>query len=133
MIIVIICPILVSKFGVWLRSTSFDELPELFNILLGQMSFVGPRPLLTEYLQYYSAEQARRHLVLPGLTGLAQVSGRNELSWEEKFIFDVWYVDNQSLLLDLRIFLLTFLKVLRRDGISAIGHSTTTPFRGSTE
>ena len=96
------------------------------------MSFVGPRPLLTEYLQYYSAEQARRHLVLPGLTGLAQVSGRNELSWEEKFIFDVRYVDNQSSS-DLRIFLLTFLKVLRRDGISAIGHSTTTPFRGSIE
>lgn len=120
-----------TPFGQWLRSSSLDELPELFNILRGEMVFVGPRPLLMEYLPLYSPEQARRHLVRPGLTGWAQVQGRNALSWQEKFRLDVWYVDHRSLALDLRILCLTVLTVIRRDGISAVGEATMTPFSGS--
>ena len=120
-----------TPFGQWLRSSSLDELPELFNILRGDMVFVGPRPLLMEYLPLYSQEQARRHLVRPGLTGWAQVQGRNSLSWEDRFRLDVWYVNNRSLALDLRILWLTILTVIRRDGVSAVGEATMTPFRGS--
>ena len=120
-----------TSFGQWLRRSSLDELPELFNILRGDMVFVGPRPLLMEYLSLYSHEQARRHLVRPGLTGWAQVQGRNSLSWEDKFRLDVWYVDNRSLALDLWIVWLTIVTVIRRDGINAVGEATMTPFRGS--
>lgn len=120
-----------TPFGRWLRSTSLDELPELWNVLKGDMSLVGPRPLLVEYLPLYSEEQARRHEVLPGITGWAQVNGRNSLSWEQRFIQDVWYVDHRSVLLDMRILLLTIFKVLRRDGISAPGETTMPPFRGN--
>ena len=120
-----------TRFGRFLRMTSIDELPELVNILRGEMSFVGPRPLLIQYLPLYSAEQARRHDVKPGLTGWAQINGRNTLSWEEKFQLDVRYVDNQSFWLDLRILLITLLKVISREGISSVGEATTTPFRGS--
>lgn len=118
--------------GRFLRSTSLDELPELLNVLRGDMSLVGPRPLLMHYLDRYSAEQARRHEVRPGITGWAQVNGRNALSWQEKFELDVWYVDNQSLWLDLRILSLTALKVLQRDGISQAGEATMTEFVGNT-
>lgn len=118
-------------FGRWLRSTSLDELPSLLNVLRGQMSLVGPRPLLVEYLPLYSPRQARRHEVLPGLTGLAQVNGRNTQSWEQRFEHDVWYVEHRSFALDLRILALTATKVLRREGISAAGHATMEPFRGS--
>jgi len=121
----------ITPFGSWLRSTSIDELPALFNILLGVMSFIGPRPLLMSYLPLYSPEQARRHDVMPGFSGLAQINGRNLLSWEEKFRLDVVYVDRQSLLLDLRIFLITIWKVLRREGISAAGEVTMAPFTGT--
>jgi len=117
-------------FGQLLRSTSLDELPELLNVLKGDMSLVGPRPLLKEYLPLYSKEQARRHEMRPGLTGWAQVNGRNALSWEDKFKLDVWYVDNQSLWLDLKIILLTLWKVVRREGISASGEATMLPFKG---
>ena len=120
-----------TSFGQWLRRSSLDELPELFNILRGDMVFVGPRPLLMEYLPLYSHEQARRHLVRPGLTGWAQVQGRNSLSWEDKFRLDVWYVDNRSLVLDLWIVWLTIVTVIRRDGINAAGEATMTPFTGS--
>ena len=120
-----------GKFGRFLRTTSLDELPELLNIIKGEMSLVGPRPLLLEYLPLYSKEQARRHDVRPGLTGWAQVNGRNALSWEDKFALDVWYVDNQSLWLDLKILLMTILKVVKRDGVSQSGHATMEPFRGS--
>ena len=120
-----------TSFGQWLRRSSLDELPELFNILRGDMVFVGPRPLLMEYLPLYSREQARRHLVRPGLTGWAQVQGRNSLSWEDKFRLDVWYVDNRSLVLDLWIVWLTIVTVIRRDGINAAGEATMTPFTGS--
>jgi len=120
-----------TSFGQWLRRSSLDELPELFNILRGDMVFVGPRPLLMEYLPLYSHEQARRHLVRPGLTGWAQVQGRNSLSWEDKFRLDVWYVDNRSLALDLWIVWLTIVTVIRRDGINAAGEATMTPFTGS--
>ncbi len=113
-----------TRLGRWLRSTSLDELPELFNVLKGEMSLVGPRPLLMEYLDRYTPEQARRHEVKPGITGWAQVNGRNAISWEEKFRLDVWYVDNWSLWLDLKIILLTAWKVLKREGISASGHAT---------
>lgn len=119
--------------GRFLRSTSLDELPELWNILKGEMSFVGPRPLLMEYLPLYSAEQARRHEVRPGLTGHAQVRGRNALSWPEKFALDVWYVDNRSFLLDLRIIAETFVKVVRREDISAEGNATMPAFKGDSE
>ncbi|GAA0864115.1 sugar transferase [Sphingopyxis soli] len=120
-----------TPLGQWLRATSLDELPELWNVLTGEMSLVGPRPLLMQYLPLYSPEQARRHLVRPGVTGWAQVNGRNALSWEEKFALDVWYVDNRSFGLDLRILALTALKVVRRDGISAAGDATMPAFTGS--
>lgn len=120
-----------TKFGAFLRSTSLDELPGLFNVLKGDMSLVGPRPLLVQYLPLYSPEQARRHNVRPGITGWAQVNGRNAISWEDKFKLDVWYVDNQSLLLDFKILLLTVKKVFVREGISADGHVTIEPFKGS--
>lgn len=120
-----------TSFGTFLRSTSLDELPGLFNVLKGDMSLVGPRPLLVQYLPLYSTEQARRHNVRPGITGWAQVNGRNAISWDEKFKFDVWYVDNQSFLLDMKILLLTVKKVFVREGISADGHVTIEPFKGS--
>ena len=120
-----------TRFGRFLRSTSLDELPELWNVLKGEMSLVGPRPLLMEYLPLYSAEQARRHEVRPGLTGWAQVNGRNALDWEDRFRLDVWYVDNQTMSLDLRILWLTLRKVFAREGISAAGEATMTRFTGS--
>jgi lipopolysaccharide/colanic/teichoic acid biosynthesis glycosyltransferase len=120
-----------TPFGSWLRSTSIDELPALLNILRGEMSFIGPRPLLIQYLPLYSPEQARRHDVKPGFSGWAQINGRNAISWEEKFRLDVWYVDHQSFWLDLRIFLLTIWKVIRREGISAAGEATMAPFTGT--
>lgn len=119
-----------TPLGRLLRRTSLDELPELWNVLRGDMSLVGPRPLLLEYLPRYSADQARRHEVLPGLTGLVQVTGRNALTWEEKFDRDVWYVDHLSLALDLRILLLTPFAVVRREGVSARGHATMPIFEG---
>ena len=120
-----------TKFGTFLRSTSLDELPGLFNVLKGDMSLVGPRPLLVQYLPLYSTEQARRHNVRPGITGWAQVNGRNAISWDEKFKLDVWYVNNQGFLLDIKILLLTVKKVFVREGISADGHVTIEPFKGS--
>lgn len=120
-----------TPFGRFLRSASLDELPELWNILKGEMSFVGPRPLLMEYLPLYSEQQARRHEVLPGLTGWSQVNGRNALTWEEKFELDFWYVEHASFLLDLKIILLTILKVLRREGIAHEGDVAMPRFRGS--
>ena len=119
-----------TRLGKFLRATSLDELPELFNVLRGEMSLVGPRPLLVEYLERYSPEQARRHEVLPGITGWAQINGRNALTWEEKFRLDVWYVDHWSLWLDVKIIFLTLWKVIRRDGINAPGHATMEEFRG---
>mgnify|MGYP006305571845 CR=1 FL=1 len=121
----------ISSFGRFLRSTSLDELPELINVLKGEMSLVGPRPLLVEYLPLYSPEQARRHDVLPGITGWAQVHGRNTLTWEEKFRLDVWYVDHWSLWLDLKIIAMTVFKVLRREGISQPGQATAECFKGN--
>jgi len=120
-----------TPFGRWLRATSLDELPELWNVLKGDMSLVGPRPLLMEYLPLYTPEQARRHEVRPGITGWAQVNGRNAISWEDKFQLDVWYVDNRSLWLDIKILWLTVKKVLLRDGISAAGEATMPRFAGS--
>jgi lipopolysaccharide/colanic/teichoic acid biosynthesis glycosyltransferase len=120
-----------TPFGRWLRSTSLDELPELWNVLQGEMSLVGPRPLLVEYLPRYSRFQARRHEVKPGITGWAQINGRNAISWDEKFRLDVWYVDHQSLWLDMQILATTFAKVLRRDGISAQDAATMPLFQGS--
>ncbi|MBV4396115.1 sugar transferase [Advenella alkanexedens] len=120
-----------TLFGNFLRSTSLDELPELWNVLKGDMSLVGPRPLLMEYLPLYSKEQARRHEVRPGVTGWAQINGRNAISWEEKFKLDVWYVDNQSFWLDVKILFLTVKKVFIKDGISADGHVTMPPFEGT--
>ncbi|MCG7199125.1 sugar transferase [Marinobacter pelagius] len=122
-----------TRFGSFLRSTSLDELPELWNVLKGDMSLVGPRPLLMEYLPLYSKEQFRRHEVRPGVTGWAQVNGRNAISWEDKFRLDVWYVDNRSLWLDLKILFLTVSKVLVRDGISGEGEVTMSRFTGSEE
>lgn len=119
-----------TRFGRFLRSSSLDELPELWNVLRGEMSLVGPRPLLMEYLPLYSEEQARRHEVRPGVTGWAQVNGRNAISWEEKFALDVWYVDNRSFLLDLRILMLTLRKVFVRDGINQAGQATAEKFGG---
>ncbi len=119
-----------TPFGQFLRSTSLDELPGLISVLKGDMSLVGPRPLLLEYLPLYSPEQARRHNVRPGITGWAQVNGRNALSWDEKFELDVWYVDNQSLWLDIKILFLTVKKVLVREGITAEGEATMTKFTG---
>lgn len=120
-----------SNFGRIIRSTSLDELPSLWNLLKGEMSLVGPRPLLVEYVPLYSDEQARRHDVKPGVTGWAQVNGRNAISWEEKFKLDVWYVDNQSFWLDIKIILQTIKKVFLRDGISAEGEATMPKFTGS--
>lgn len=120
-----------TNFGRFLRSSSLDELPELLNILKGEMSVVGPRPLLMEYLPLYDVRQARRHEVRPGLTGWAQINGRNALSWEEKFELDVWYVENRSFWLDLKIIFLTIKKVLVREGISAAGEATMSKFTGS--
>jgi lipopolysaccharide/colanic/teichoic acid biosynthesis glycosyltransferase len=120
-----------SALGRFLRSSSLDELPELLNVMKGEMSLVGPRPLLMEYLSLYSSQQARRHEVCPGITGWAQVNGRNAISWEEKFAMDVWYVDNRSILLDIKIIWFTFYKVLKREGISAAGEATTSKFKGS--
>lgn len=120
-----------TPFGKWLRSTSLDELPSLLNVLKGDMSLVGPRPLLVEYLPLYSPIQARRHEVRPGITGWAQVNGRNALTWEKKFELDVWYVDNHSLWLDLKILLMTVKKVFLREGISAQGEATMPVFCGS--
>lgn len=121
----------VTPFGQWLRSTSLDELPSMLNLLRGDMSLVGPRPLLEEYLPLYSPEQARRHDVPPGLTGWTQVNGRNALSWDEKFRMDIWYVDHRSFWLDLRILALTALKVVRREGVQAEGSPSAPRFRGS--
>lgn len=117
--------------GQFLRATSLDELPELWNVLKGDMSLVGPRPLLMEYLPLYTKAQARRHEVRPGVTGWAQVNGRNGLSWDERFALDVWYVDNRSVWLDVKILFLTVWKVVRREGISQAGHATMEPFKGS--
>ena len=119
-----------APFSRFLRSTSLDELPELINVLRGEMSLVGPSPLLMEYLDRYTPEQMRRHDVLPGITGWAQVNGRNALTWEEKFAFDVWYVDHQSLWLDVKILVMTMWKVLIREGISQPGRETADKFRG---
>lgn len=121
-----------NSFGRALRNTSLDELPELWNVLKGDMSLVGPRPLLMEYLPLYSSEQYRRHEVRPGVTGWAQINGRNAISWEDKFKFDIWYVDNQSLWLDMKILLKTAKKVLVKDGITADGEATMSKFKGST-
>lgn len=122
-----------TAFGKLLRSTSLDELPALWNVLIGEMSLVGSRPLLIEYLPLYSEEQSRRHDVLPGITGWAQVNGRNAISWEDKFKLDVWYVDNQSFWLDIKILLLTVKKVFIREGISAEGEVTMHKFTGSSK
>jgi len=120
-----------TRLGAFLRRTSLDELPELWNVLRGDMSLVGPRPLLMEYLPLYTPEQARRHHVRPGITGWAQINGRNAISWEEKFRLDVWYVDHRSLSLDLRILLLTIRRVLSGHGINEPGQATVTFFRGT--
>ena len=123
----------ISTFGRFLRKLSLDELPELFNVLKGDMSLVGPRPLLMEYLDRYTREQARRHEVKPGITGWAQVNGRNAITWEEKFKYDVWYVDNWSLWLDLKILFLTAVKVLKGEGINQPGRATMEEFKGNRE
>lgn len=120
-----------TRLGRFLRSSSLDELPELFNILRGEMSLVGPRPLLMQYLDRYSPEQARRHDVLPGLTGWAQVNGRNALTWQDKFRLDIWYVDHWSFWLDIKILFITLWKVLKREGISQEGHTTAEEFMGN--
>jgi lipopolysaccharide/colanic/teichoic acid biosynthesis glycosyltransferase len=120
-----------TPFGRFLRASSLDELPELWNVLKGDMSLVGPRPLLTQYLPLYSPEQARRHDALPGITGWAQVNGRNALSWDDKFKLDVWYVDNRTIWLDVKILWLTVRKVMVREGISAAGEATMSEFTGS--
>ena len=120
-----------TKFGKFLRSTSLDELPSLWNVLKSDMSLVGPRPLLLEYLPLYSTQQARRHEVKPGITGWAQVNGRNAITWGEKFDLDVWYVDNQSIGLDIKILWLTVKKVIMRDGINQVGQSTMENFKGN--
>ncbi len=117
--------------GKFIRSTSLDELPQLFNVLKGEMSFVGPRPLLIEYLPLYNSDQKRRHDVKPGITGWAQVNGRNAISWEEKFNYDIWYVDNHSFLLDMKIMWMTFLKVIKRSDISSSSSVTMEKFKGT--
>jgi len=119
-----------TNLGRFLRALSLDELPELINVLSGKMSMVGPRPLLMQYLERYSPEQARRHDVLPGITGWAQINGRNQLSWDEKFRLDVWYVDHWSFLLDIKILFLTIWKVIKREGINQPGHATSEEFMG---
>ncbi len=120
-----------TPFSLWLRSTSLDELPELFNVFKGDMSLVGPRPLMTKYLARYTSAQARRHEVKPGITGWAQIHGRNNITWEEKFEMDVWYVDNWSLWLDIKILLRTFRQVINRKGVAKEGHVTVDEFMGS--
>ncbi|MCH2159792.1 MAG: sugar transferase [Oleiphilaceae bacterium] len=122
-----------TKLGRFLRSSSLDELPELWNVLKGDMSIVGPRPLLMEYLPLYSDEQKRRHEVRPGVTGWAQVNGRNAISWDEKFKLDVWYVDNQSFWLDVKILFMTVVKVFKREGISQEGEATVNYFKGNND
>jgi sugar transferase EpsL len=121
----------ITNVGRFLRSFSLDELPEIFNVLKGDMSLIGPRPLMMQYLERYTPEQARRHEVMPGITGWVQINGRNNLSWEEKFSLDVWYVDHQSFVLDLRILVITVWKVLRREGISQEGYVAAEEFMGS--
>jgi sugar transferase EpsL len=121
----------ITRIGAFLRSTSLDELPELWNVLRGEMSWVGPRPLLIQYLERYSPEQARRHEVLPGITGWAQINGRNALTWPEKFELDVWYVDHWSFWLDIKILLLSIIKVIRREGINQPGQATAEEFMGN--
>ncbi|KGK84057.1 sugar transferase [Stutzerimonas degradans] len=120
-----------TRVGRFLRSTSLDELPQLLNVLKGEMSLVGPRPLLMDYLPLYNKRQMRRHDVLPGITGWAQVNGRNNLSWQEKFEFDIWYVENRSFLLDMKILWLTVVKVFKREGVSSQGHATSVRFEGN--
>jgi sugar transferase EpsL len=120
-----------TEFGSWLRSTSLDELPEMVNVLKGEMSLVGPRPLLVEYLERYSPQQARRHEVRPGITGWSQINGRNDMSWDDKLALDVWYVDHRSLWLDVRILLRTLWVTVTRQGVSLDGHATTVRFMGS--
>lgn len=120
-----------TRLGSFLRASSLDELPELINVLKGDMSLVGPRPLCMEYLPLYSSEQARRHCVKPGVTGWAQVNGRNSISWERKFELDVWYVDNQSFMLDIKIMIMTLVSVLKRDGISSDSYVTMEDFKGN--
>lgn len=120
-----------TKMGKFVRKTSLDELPQLFNVLKGDMSFIGPRPLLVSYLTLYNDEQKKRHHIKPGITGWAQVNGRNAITWEQKFIFDVFYVNNISFTLDLKIFLLTIKKVLKSEGINTIGVATTESFKGN--
>ncbi len=120
-----------TSFGRWLRSSSLDELPELLNVLKGEMSLVGPRPLLVHYVALYTPRQARRHEVKPGITGWAQINGRNVITWSEKFELDLWYIEHQSISLDLKILLLTLKKVLIREGISAVGDATMPEFRGT--
>lgn len=122
-----------TALGTFLRNFSLDELPQLFNVLKGDLSLVGPRPLLMEYLPLYSAEQARRHDVRPGITGWAQVNGRNAINWEEKFKYDVWYVDHQSFWLDMKILWMTAMKIVRSEGVSQAGHVTMEKFRGSAQ
>ena len=123
----------ITRFGLWLRRTSLDELPELWNVLKGEMSLVGPRPLLMEYLSLYTPEQARRHQVRPGITGWAQVNGRNAVDWDQRLRMDVWYVDNRTFLLDLKILWMTLFKVIKSEGVSQAGHVTVDRFRGSRE
>lgn len=122
-----------TKFGMLLRSTSIDELPQLANVLMGDMSLIGPRPLLPKYLLLYNEHQARRHEVRPGMTGWTQVNGRNSLTWQEKFDLDVWYVEHISLALDMKIFWMTLIKVIKREGISAINSITGVPFTGNND
>lgn len=123
----------ITKLGNILRKTSLDELPAIFNVIKGEMSWVGPRPLISNYIDHYSNEQNQRHNVRPGITGWAQVNGRNAITWEKKFELDVWYVDNQSFWLDIKILFLTVYKVLKREGISAEGEATMKPFTGNKE
>lgn len=120
-----------TSLGKWIRKTSMDELPQLWNVMTGQMSFVGPRPLLMEYLPLYNSRQRQRHLVRPGISGWAQVNGRNKLDWKTKFDMDVWYVENQSLVLDIRILFMTIMKVLKSEGINAKGLATMEKFTGN--
>lgn len=122
-----------TRFGRMLRASSLDELPELWNVFKGDMSLVGPRPLLMEYLPLYSEQQSRRHEVRPGITGLAQINGRNAISWQEKFKLDVWYVDNRSFVLDVKILIMTIMKVLKREGVVSEGLSTTENFQGNND
>ncbi len=118
-----------TKFGSWLRKTSLDELPALINILKGEMSFIGPRPLLPEYMKYYTKEELKRHSVKPGLSGWAQINGRNLISWEKKFKLDIWYVNNRNLILDLKIFFITFWKVLKKEGVNSEDQNTMPKFK----